>query len=178
MPADARTRDPVTPAEAFEAGKKTAPDAIELLVQDHREVESYFASYSVAGSAEEKTRILTMIMLDLMAHMTAEEEVFYPAAAEATGDDALIRHAVEEHEQAREIMRRFADAMSQDEQDRTVEELRQAIEEHVEEEETKLFPELRDSEFDAFAIGVGVALRRMERFSELTGRPLPLQAIP
>lgn len=173
---EASVADPVSPAAALMAGKKVAPDATLLLEVEHREVEGYFAAYAAESDDRRKLRLIERICLDLEAHTRMEEEIFYPAAREATGDDELLDHAREEHAEAKEMLESLRAAVRRGEApDELVGKLRRAIEEHVEEEEGKLFPELRASDLDLYRLGRRMAAHRPEVYGALTGKPVPPQ---
>ncbi|MEX0759848.1 MAG: hemerythrin domain-containing protein [Tistlia sp.] len=173
---EASQSDPISPAAALMAGKKVAPDATLLLEQEHREVEGYFAAYEAASDKKVKLRLIERICLDLQAHTTLEKEILYPVAREATGEDALLDHAEEEHAEAKEMVTELlAAAKAGKTPDQLVTKLRKAVEEHVEEEEQKLFPELREADLDLYALGRRLAARRPEVFGKLTGKPVPPQ---
>lgn len=169
MIADRGMGEPISLAAVLLAGKKVAPDAILLLMQDHLEAMAFFDMHRERGDPDAKAEIARKLCAALRAHMEVEEEIFYPAAREATGDDALLDHAIEEHRQARELVEQIEAAGSAAE-DGLVERLRAAIEEHVAEEEGRLFPELRGTELDFYALGRLVAARRVELLFRLTGR--------
>jgi hypothetical protein len=50
---------------------------------------------------------VTDICTALEVHMRIEEEIFYPAFLEATGNEALHDRAIIEHEGARELIRKI-----------------------------------------------------------------------
>lgn len=169
---EAATPDPISPAAALMAGKKLAPDATLLLEQDHRKVRGYFLAYEAASDSRVKLLLVAHICIELEAHAQLEEEIFYPVAREATGDDKLLDHALEEHAEAKEMIAELRSAAKQGKtRDDVVKKLRKAIEDHVEEEETQLFAELRAADLDLYALGRRMAARRPEVFAELTGRP-------
>lgn len=169
---EASTPDPISPAAALMAGKKVAPDATLLLEQDHRKVTSYFLAYQAASDSRVKLLLVAHICIELEAHARLEEEIFYPAAREATGDDELLEHALEEHAEAKKMIAELRGAAGEGKtRDDLVTKLQKAIEDHVEEEETQLFAELRATDLDLYALGRRMAARRPEVFAELTGRP-------
>ena len=71
--------------------KSAAPDAIELLTTDHKEVKTLFKQYDQLvdsdGSEDEKQALAEQICQMLTVHATIEEEMFYPAAREALGEE-------------------------------------------------------------------------------------------
>lgn len=114
-------------------------NAIDLLKSQHREVEDLFAQIEETDDDDDKASLVQELADNLAAHATIEEKLFYPAAyGEATED--LLREAVEEHLAAKRILADLATMTPEDENfDAKVTVLKEQIEHHVEEEETKLF---------------------------------------
>lgn len=72
------------PASSARAGKVVAPNAIDLLEQDHDEVIAYFDEYEDLEDDAEKGELAQKICMALTVHTLIEEEIFYPAARKAT----------------------------------------------------------------------------------------------
>src|SRR3990170_2349161 len=72
-------------------------DAIALLKADHKEVSEMFEKFETARSTKEK--LARQICQALTVHAQIEEEIFYPAAREALGEDGkdLLDEAKVEH---------------------------------------------------------------------------------
>jgi hemerythrin superfamily protein len=112
-------------------------DAIELITRDHRTVESLFAEFDQAGSAQRRGEVFGRIKQELDAHAAIEEELLYPVVARA---DAKSREEVErafaEHRLVKTLLRETA---AMDARDKgfaaNVTVLRRNVEEHVAEEE-------------------------------------------
>jgi hemerythrin superfamily protein len=108
------------------------PDVTELLMQDHRTVEDLFSEYE----QDEDANVLDQICRALEVHTTVEEEVVYPRLAAL--DAELEREAQKEHAQAKDLIAQIRagdpDAAA------LAHQLKQAVEHHVQEEETTLFP--------------------------------------
>lgn len=123
-------------------------DAIELLEQQHREVEALFAEIEETDEPDEKLELVQELADNLAAHATIEERIFYPAAY-APGTKALLEEAVEEHLSAKRLLADLVGMKPGDENfDAKIEVLKEQIEHHVEEEERELFREAR-ARFDA-----------------------------
>lgn len=166
--------DPVGLAAALAAGKKVGPNAIGLLIEDHRKVEAYFRAFESASGPGPRLRIAALICQALRVHMLIEEQLFYPEAQEATGEGELVSRAIKEHAAARELIEEIERAQAADANfDVLVERLQDAIEQHVAEEESELFPAVQAAGADLFELGDGLAILRVEAFSVLTGKPLP-----
>ncbi len=124
-------------------------DALELLKADHDTVRQLFREFEQAEEAEDADRMSALqsrIFTELEVHTSIEEEVFYPAAKDA-GEEAedLVKEGVEEHHVVDVLMSEISALQPSDETfvpKMTV--LIENVEHHAEEEETELFPQLRE----------------------------------
>jgi hemerythrin superfamily protein len=163
--ADARAAQPKPRAAA------SPVDAIALLESDHREVEGLFEQYEGADSDAQKATLAAQICLALKVHAQIEEELFYPPAREKTGDADLVDEAVVEHMGAKTLIAQI-EAMKpgQPLYGAMVKVLSEQIRHHVEEEETELFPEVRETRIDLEALGAKLAARKAELLALLAPR--------
>ena len=158
-----------TKAPARSSAKGTgSPDAIDLLMTDHREVKALFKEYDKLVKADadagEKQVVAAQICVMLTAHATAEEELFYPRAREVLGDDEdLVDEADVEHASAKELIAQI-EAGSPDDPlyDAKVKVLGEYIDHHVKEEEGEMFPKVRKADLDLDALGEEIAARKAE----------------
>ena len=155
-------------ARAHDAPK----DAIALLTAQHKEVAGWFEDFEDAEGSARKSALVAKICLALKVHTRIEEEIFYPAARAATKDDDLLDEAIVEHAGAKDLIAQL-EAMKpgDDLYDAKVKVLGEQIEHHVEEEETELFPEAKQSKMDLVALGAQMAARNAVLMSELGGKP-------
>jgi len=144
-------------------------DAIEMLTEDHQRVSEMFEEYeSVKDDEEEGDKIQRVqeICLELTIHSTVEEEIFYPAAREALGEDGadLLDEAEVEHTSVKDLIVQLSESQpSEDLYDAKVKVLGEYAKHHVNEEEGELFPKLREAEdFDVEALGDQIAQRKQE----------------
>jgi hemerythrin superfamily protein len=72
-----------------------AQDAIQLLTQDHREVEALFEKFEKASRDGTKEKLARQICTELKIHAMIEEEIFYPALRGKIDDDDLDEAYVE-----------------------------------------------------------------------------------
>ena len=150
------------------AAKKSAAkaDAIKLLMQDHKEVKQAFAEYEKLVQAEaapdEREALALQICEMLTVHATLEEELFYPPARDALGDDAdLIDEATVEHASAKDLIAQIEGASPEEAlYDAKVKVLGEYIQHHVKEEESEIFPKLRKTELDLAVLGNEMAERK------------------
>src|SRR4051812_8114342 len=106
MPTNAKTKTKRATARKSKpkseprSSRPKATSAIELLKQDHREVEEMFEEYEdirEGGDEATKEQLAQNICAALKVHTQLEEQIFYPAAREATGDNDLLDEAMVEH---------------------------------------------------------------------------------
>ena len=174
--ADRGMGEPISLPAMLAAGKKVNPDVTQLLEMDHREAMALFDWFERATAPDIKAQVAHRLCTALMVHMRAEEEILYPAARDATGDDALVDHSIEEHAEGKQLIDQIR-AGSGD-RDAAMARLKQVIADHVQDEEDKLFPELRQSGTDLYAIGCRLAGRRGELLFELTGKEMKVADAP
>lgn len=142
-------------------------NAIELLKEQHDEVEKLFKRYEKLGDNAngERRELFIMIADRLSAHATIEELYFYPAVKAARTEDKLLE-ALEEHLGAKRIIADLLDMEPGDENfDAKMKVLQETIEHHVEEEEGDLFPKVKKLLSEDQLLSLGVQMK--EEFEEL-----------
>jgi len=113
-------------------------DVTEMLNTDHREVEALFDEYESTGSYD----VAMQICEELLRHATVEEEIVYPALAKA--DQEIEQEAEKEHQEAEQLIEQAQAMEPGDPRLRpTMERLKQAVQHHVDEEESQAWPKLR-----------------------------------
>jgi hemerythrin superfamily protein len=146
-------------------------DALELLEQDHREVEGYFDDYEELKDDKAKAELSEKICLALKIHTQIEEEIFYPEARKATKDDDLIDEALVEHAGAKQLISQIESMeVGDDLYDAKVKVLGEQVKHHIEEEEDELFPEVESAKMDLDGLGKTMAARKVELMTELSGK--------
>jgi hemerythrin superfamily protein len=124
----------------------TEPDLIDILVTDHREVESIFAELeSGTGDPQHRRDLADVVIAELVRHAVAEEMYLYPAARRVLPDgDGIADHEIGEHAEAERMMNDLDGLDPTDPAfDATLTRLTGAIRHHVQDEESDLFPRLR-----------------------------------
>ena len=164
-------------AERKAAGAKTmrrtkspsdTPSALDLLEEDHREVEGYFDEYEDLEDEEEKSELSKKICLALKVHTQIEEEIFYPQARKATEEDDLLDEAKVEHAGAKDLIAQIEEMeVGDDLYDAKVKVLGEQVKHHIKEEEEELFPEVKSAKMDVEALGKKLAARKQELLSEI-----------
>ena len=153
-------------------GKETqpaSPSALELLEQDHREVEEWFDEYDeLKEDDDKKAELAEKICLALKVHAQIEEEIFYPQAREASKDNDLIDEAVAEHANVKNLIGEIeAMVVGEELYDAKMRVLGEMVKHHINEEQQELFPELEAAKMDLAAVGKEIAERKEELMSEM-----------
>lgn len=146
-------------------------DAIEMLKDDHREVEALFKEYervTETDDAAAKEATAEEICEKLTVHAQVEEEVFYPAARQVLDKQEIMDEAEAEHADAKQLIAQLEEMSPDDDAfDTTVRSLRDAIAHHVEEEENEMFPQLKEAGLQTASLGEKMAERKQEIMGEL-----------
>jgi len=142
-------------------------DAVDLLDSDHKLVQKLFIQYQTfaefGAPDDARQKLAERICAAITIHAQIEEEIFYPAVREATGDNALLDHAEEEHQEAKDLIARIQGMSPADaDYDDCVTQLAEAIMMHVMEERERLFLEARYSTLDLRALAVTLYERKAE----------------
>ncbi len=119
-------------------------DAIDLLVSQHREMETLLARVLESPNEETKKAFFAKAADQLTTHITAEEQVFYPAVKAKRTEDILLE-SLEEH---LSLKRLLTDLLDLTPAEQTFEPkfkvLKEQAEHHHKEEEEHLFPKVKN----------------------------------
>jgi hypothetical protein len=151
-------------------------NAIQLLTQDHREVEALFEKFEKASGDGKKEELARTICTELKVHAMIEEEIFYPALRGKIDDDD-IDEAYVEHDGAKVLINDI-EAGSPDDQfyEAKVKVLKEEIEHHIKEEEKQsdnIFSQARKTDVDLAALGEAMAARKAELMALAKSEGLP-----
>jgi hemerythrin-like domain-containing protein len=124
-------------------------DVVDVLTADHREFDRIFTQLeglhgrSDPDALKLKRELVDEVTIGLVKHSVAEETQVYPRV-EKQVDKEEAQHSKEEHAEAEETMKRLERMDPEDlEFDAAVAELIREIRHHVQEEESRMFTELR-----------------------------------
>jgi hypothetical protein len=163
------------PARSRSTARKSArsgsrePAAIQLLKQDHREVEAMFEKYETLESNREKLALFNRIALALKVHTRIEEEIFYREERGEVEDD-MLDEALVEHDGAKKLIAEI-EAMKpgEDLYDAKVKVLSEYIKHHVKEEEQPggIFAQAKKGDEDLNEMGERLKARKEALMTEL-----------
>jgi len=117
-------------------------NAIELLMQDHKEASGMMDQLETADKGDREARNVFLRLNEaLTMHTQIEEQIFYPALKNFDETKDLVPEAFEEHQEVKDILEEMTSLNPGDDEfmDKLTE-LRDSVEHHVEEEESEMFP--------------------------------------
>jgi hemerythrin superfamily protein len=117
------------------------PDVIESIEHDHREVEQLFTQFE---SSRDRS-IADKICDELDKHTRGEEKAVYPVFAdEVQGEQKLVKEGEDEHKQARQLIGQIRQTKDESHLAELMTQLKQAVQHHVQEEESEMLPKARE----------------------------------
>ena len=128
-------------------------NAIELLQEDHRDALEMIEQLEMVEGEEDEVEMSSEIPVQtfkrlqsaLTLHMQMEEKIFYPAMREFEETRGRITEAVQEHQQADQLVDEMTSLSPTDgEFQELLAELRDSLEHHIDEEENELFPKAEE----------------------------------
>lgn len=144
-----------------------AADVVDLIMQDHREVERLFDE--LKDNPDKRKGLVPVLTTLLSAHSRAEESEVYPAAAAEADEADDVAHSQEEHIEADQLLAKLAATDPESAAfERVLQNLVDAVSHHVEEEETKVLPGLRAnlSQERRLELGEAFAASRKEHLGD------------
>jgi hemerythrin superfamily protein len=151
--------------------EETAGDALSLLRADHARVVELFEQFTDMKDdvdEQEKDALVARICGELIVHTAIEEELFYPSAREVMNQDDLFDEATVEHASAKDLIAQLGEMEPDDElYDAKVTVLGEYVKHHIQEEESEMFPRLRETSLDLDALGRQLAQRKVELMDEI-----------
>lgn len=151
------------------------PDAIDLLMSDHREVDEMFDRYLQLPEADHAARrqVVDEVITALSVHAAVEEQFLYPFIRDRVeGGDEMAEHSLEEHQEAKEVLHELEELDPADDRfDAAMRELIEDIRHHVEEEEHELLPQLREATTPDLMAELGTILERAKGIAPTRPHP-------
>jgi hemerythrin-like domain-containing protein len=144
-------------------------DIFALLTRDHRQATALLNELAAGEdlSRRERTELLIELQALLIAHNQMEETVLYDALLQRDETRNLAVSAQNQHEKAEELLARLSGERVEDRWRETLEELRVAMERHIEEEERIIFAIVRRV-FDTQMLDRMVSDMQIEQLGDAT----------
>ncbi|GIM96173.1 hemerythrin domain-containing protein [Paractinoplanes toevensis] len=121
------------------------PDVVDVLTADHRDVTALIGEIWTVRDPMIRRDLTDTAISELVRHAVAEEMYVYPAMRKYLPEgDKAVEHDVEEHKELEETMKRLEGLeVSSADFDETLRKLEEILADHVQDEETEQFPQLR-----------------------------------
>jgi len=151
-------------------------DAITLLKNDHDAVEKLLEelAQSTPRGVKKRTELLEKIRVELKAHTTIEEEIFYPAfkaRGDQSDDDKMYFEALEEHRAAGDLVLPdlLATPVGNEKFSGRAKVLKELVTHHADEEEKEMFPRAKKllDKATLASLGEKMAMRKSELVKQL-----------
>lgn len=157
-------------------------DAITLLKTDHKTVEKLFKAFEKAGDRAHKTKrdLVTSMIEELSVHAAIEEQVFYPEIRRMVPDqEGMTLESLEEHHIVKWVLSELENLDPEDERfEAKVTVLIELVRHHVEEEESEMFPAVRQALGRKALQGIGDALEQAKKMAPHRPHPRSPQVPP
>jgi hypothetical protein len=156
--------------------KMAGADAVQLLKNDHREVEKLFAEHEKAGTRTRRKAIIEQIILALKIHAELEESIFYPAVRQKADAEDKLDEAQVEHDTVKILIADLESGANSEFRDAKIKVLSEYVKHHVEEEEASggILEQGRKAGLDLRELGQQMAARK----EELQADPSQINAEP
>jgi hemerythrin superfamily protein len=151
-------------------------DAITLLKNDHDAVEKLLEelAQSTPRGVKKRTELLEKIRVELKAHTTIEDEIFYPAfkaRGDQSDDDKMYFEALEEHRAAGDLVLPdlLATPVGNEKFSGRAKVLKELVTHHADEEEKEMFPRAKKllDKATLASLGEKMAMRKSELVKQL-----------
>jgi hemerythrin superfamily protein len=120
-------------------------DVIDVLISDHRDVTALIGEIWTVRDPMIRRDLTDTAISELVRHAVAEEMYVYPVMRKYLPDgEKAVEHDIEEHKELEQVMKQLEDIeVSGGEFDTALRRLETLLADHVQDEETEQFPELR-----------------------------------
>jgi uncharacterized membrane protein len=119
-------------------------NAVTMIKEDHRRVESFYQDYQrLDGQHAEQRPVVEHICHELEIHAKLEEDIFYPAIQARVSEDGpdLVEEAIKEHQEMKRLIGQLqSGGLADADYNKTVHQLMRSVQHHVREEEEEMLP--------------------------------------
>jgi hemerythrin superfamily protein len=147
---------------------RSKPEAIALLMQDHRKVEKLVQAFKKIDDEDAKEFLVRTVCDALKVHTQLEEQVFYPAARERIDETDLLDEAQVEHNAVKDLIAKLERMRPGDPlYSATFTVLGEYVRHHVQEEEKEMFPKVAKAKMDFEMLAEAMRERKLQLRVEL-----------
>lgn len=152
-------------------------DAVELLKHDHRMVEQLFRDYRATGGPpggdQQRRGVVEIMVRELSKHAALEELLFYPFAKRVLPDgDQAVAARLAGHRPIKDLLHQLDHlAPGADGEAALMQQLEAQVREHVEADESRLMPRLRETADDRTLAELGTQIDKAKRVAPTRPHP-------
>jgi len=148
-------------------------DGIDLLISDHRRMETLFSEVGTRSTESGREEIVRRIIEELSVHAAVEEQVLYPTVRqEVEGGEGLAEHSIDEHQEVKETLAQIEDVGPGSAEARPLlDSLISSVRQHVQEEESQVFPRLRQTVRPETLQAMGEAMAKAKKMAPTHPHP-------
>lgn len=118
-------------------------NAIFFLLKEHDKFRKMFADIAnQTHKSSTKKDLFAVLCQELIRHETMEQKLWYPQLQENDKLNEIVQHLIKEEQSAAKAIKDFANIHDEKEWNKKFEKLKNDVEHHAEEEETRLFPKV------------------------------------
>jgi iron-sulfur cluster repair protein YtfE (RIC family) len=133
-----------SPSRSAKSGRILPMDTVSQLKAEHRRIQRLFCRLEFQLAAQDLTALVQTICDQLSIYLTIKEEIFYPSISRAPSPMPHLDESIVEHFSLRAIMETLEGQCAGDPLfTAKVRTMRRHFARHVEEEERRLFPKVR-----------------------------------
>lgn len=175
-PINLPSADDHPPVQMPHAQSTQAKDAVALLTANHSKIKQLFTEYDRVqrlGDTSLKADLAQQLAMEVEIHAILKEEIFYPAVKASGGAAQLLEASIQGQSEASELAARLHGVPGDSpDLDSNVQLLRSAIERHIQEDESALFPAVREGSTDLLALAGQLADRKAQLEQDMASSPL------
>ena len=139
-------------------------NAIEFLIKEHNKVRTMFEE--IEGSSkgfESKLDLFNTMCDDLLRHETMEHKIWYPHFKNDSRLKDDVKHLLREENDAEKAIKKLNDIEDEKAWEQQFAQFKKEVQHHANEEEEKLFPEVKQILDEAKLLKIG---KEMKEFKE------------
>jgi hemerythrin-like domain-containing protein len=142
--------------------KRSANDAVALLVEDHQKVKKLFDEFEKTDDTEKRKQIAALAIQELKVHAALEEEIFYPSVRKKIEDDEEIMNEADEEHHVAKVLIAELESMKGTESHYAAKfiVLAENVRHHIKEEEDEMLPKAEGTDIDFEALGEKMLRRK------------------
>ena len=150
-------------------------NALDLLKIEHQKVEKIFVQFEQGGNSQQFQQLFEQLFQEISVHALIEEQIFYPEISRIDSIKEFVTSYYHEHS---DLKASLAELVPMDntqlEWGRKMTKLRNDYQRHIRDEETQLFPRIRQALTDQQLVDLGIKLDQ----AKISSLESPLVQLP